>query len=136
MLALLFTRFSRPADEDEERANVEREGTLGDDLGDLLAALRRPFRRGPRQASSQYAIRRLYAEVLGRAEADGLVRAPGTTPSQFAPVLGARYGSDIVSGITDAFVASRYGSQDIAEDRVRQLNDQWRRASQGPTFST
>jgi uncharacterized integral membrane protein len=135
LLALLFARFRRPADEYEERANIDREGTLGDDLGDLFAALRRPFRRGPRQPSSHYPIRRLYAEVLGRAEADGLVRAPGTTPSQFASVLGARYGSEFSSDITDAFVASRYGSKDISDDRVRQLSDQWRRASQGPTFS-
>jgi hypothetical protein len=130
LLALLFSRFRRGKDGDDSGDEVDHEGGLGDDLAELFGLLKRPFRRASRTPSSSHAIRRLYTEMLDRAAADGIVRAPGTTPSQFVPVLGERYGEDLTRRVTDAFVASRYGSVHIPEDRVRQLSEQWRLASQ------
>lgn len=130
LLALIFGRFRRKDDDDDDGDVTEREGGLGEDFGDLLAMLRRPFRRTPRSPGSAYAIRRLYTEMLYRAAADGFERAPGATPSQFESTLAARYGSDLSAGVTSAFVASRYGSIDISDDQVRRLNEQWRQITQ------
>jgi hypothetical protein len=129
LLALLFSRFRRQRDDEEDLDDVDHEGGLGDDLADLFALLKRPFRRAPRPPSSSVAIRRLYKDMLDAAAAQGIERAPGTTPSQFVPALSARYGEEFTSAVTDAFVASRYGSLQVPDERVRQLNEQWQQAS-------
>jgi hypothetical protein len=109
----------------EQRRSVERESTLAQDLGEVLGNLARRFRRAPRTAST-VAIRRLYHQMLARAEADGLTRPPGATPLAFARSLDARYASAVPSEISSAFVRSRYGLADIDAGTVSQLREQWR----------
>jgi hypothetical protein len=130
LLAMLFSRMRRGRRDEDESDETEHEGGLKEDLAELFGMLKRPFRRAPRQPSSAIAIRRLYNEMLDRAAMEGVTRAPGTTPSQFAATLGSRYGDELATGVTDAFVASRYGSIEISEERVHRLNQDWQRVSQ------
>jgi|CXWL01.1.fsa_nt_gi hypothetical protein len=126
VLALLFRRFAlRKKDPLEERTDVEAESSLRDDIGDLLGAFGRRFRRSPRLPASAVAIRRLYGEMLDRAAADGLLRPPAATPLRFAPTLDRQFASDVPSRITDAFTASRYGAREIDDALVRDLRQEW-----------
>ncbi len=126
-LALIFYRLRHSPDDDEDDpTETERDGSLRNDLADLLAGLGQRFRRGSREGDSAFPIRRLYAEMLGAAANDGLERPVSATPAQFAPILEQRYDSSLPSDITNAFIASRYGGHDITEMRVRELESQWR----------
>ena len=126
MLALLFRRFAiRKKDPLEERTDVEAESSLRDDIGDLLGAFGRRFRRSPRLPESGVAIRRLYGEMLDRAAAEGFERPPAATPLRFAPTLDRQFASDVPSRITDAFTASRYGARENDGALVRDLRQQW-----------
>jgi hypothetical protein len=125
LIALLFRRFSRPPDEGDSRTDIERDGTLADDLGDLLGALGRRFRRSSRPAPSAIAIRRLYARVLDHAAAGGLVRPAHATPGGFAPRLDARYGSPVPGRISELFASSRYGAHEIDDAVVGRLALEW-----------
>jgi hypothetical protein len=64
--------------------------------------------------------------MLAHAESDGLARPPAATPLRFAPRLDARYGSDVPSAISRAFVTSRYGLAEVDVHTVRDLRAQWR----------
>ncbi len=124
---LLFRRFAKQREQaDERRERVEAESSLGDDLGAVLDALARRFRRGPHRTQSQIAVRRLYHEMLEQAADEGLDRPPPATPLQFARRLDAHYASDVPSAITDAFAASRYGARDVDELAVSGLRARWR----------
>ena len=126
----MFRRFTkrkrRPI---EKREQIEAESLLAEDLGAMLGALARRFRRSPRRTASAIAIRRLYGEVLDRAAADGLERPASATPLQFAPALDAHFASDAPSAISDAFAASRYGAHEPPEALVRSLRERWREGS-------
>ncbi len=111
----------------EQRRAVERDSMLAEDIGALLDGIARRFRRpGPPRSSVE--IRRLYHEMLARAEDDGLRRSPAATPHRFAPGLDARYASSAPSAISDAFVRSRYGLADIDAAVVRDLRAGWQSA--------
>ncbi len=127
-LWFMFRRFTkrkpRPI---EKREQIEGESLLGEDLGAMFGALASRFRRSPRRPASAIAIRRLYSDLIDRAAADGLDRAPSATPSHFAPSLDAHFASDAPSAITDAFAASRYGRHEPEDAEVRALRERWRR---------
>lgn len=124
---LLFRRFAKQKEQaGERRERVEAASSLGDDLGAMLDALARRFRRGPHRTQSQIAVRRLYHEMLEQAANEGLERPPPATPLQFAMRLDAHYASDVPSAITDAFAASRYGARDIDAAAVGGLRARWR----------
>ncbi|MDP9237750.1 MAG: DUF4129 domain-containing protein [Chloroflexota bacterium] len=108
----------------EQRRGVERDSLLGEDLAALFDGIARRLRRTASPRSS-VEVRRLYHEMLARAEADGLARPPSATPLQFAPDLDSRYGSEVPSSISRAFVASRYGLVDFDERVVRDLRARW-----------
>lgn len=129
-LWLLFKRLMTPKPRDRDRRErVDGESLLVEDLGALFDRFRR-FRRSPRAPQSSVAVRRLYREMLDRAEADGLPRPAPATPLEFAPTLTARYGSGAVRAITDAFDDSRYGNHDVSESTVRELRERWKRVQQ------
>jgi hypothetical protein len=115
----------------EQRRSVERDSMLGEDLAALLSGVARRFRR-THSAQSSVEVRRLYHEMLARAERDGLARPPGATPHQFAPSLDARYASDAPSAISAAFAASRYGAVAVPERAVRDLRARWHAAATLP----
>jgi hypothetical protein len=122
----------------EQRRAVERDSMLAEDIGALLDGIARRIRRSnaPRSAVE---IRRLYQQMLARAETDGLPRPPAATPLRFAPQLDARYRSDVPSAISHAFVTSRYGLGEVDADTVRHLRAQWlsllRTAADAPPHS-
>jgi hypothetical protein len=127
LIALAFRRFARRKPRTgETHAAIERDRTLSDELGDLLAGLRGRFPH--RQPSSAVAVRRLYAHMLDHAAALGLERPPSATPLQFAPALDQRYASDAPSAITEAFIRSRYAATDIETGEVHDLERRWREA--------
>jgi hypothetical protein len=122
---LLFRRFAKPKDQtNERRERVEPDSSLADDLGDLLDALARRFRRGSKP-NTTVAVRRLYFDMLEGGATAGLERPPAATPLQFAPSLDAHYASDVPSAITQAFVDSRYGAHEFDEDSVNTLRRRW-----------
>lgn len=125
LIALAFRRLARRKPTSAEtRTALDRDRTLGDELGDLLAGLRGRFGRRP--SPSAVAVRRLYASMLDHAAAAGLDRPPSSTPLQFAPNLDQRYASDAPSAITDAFIRSRYAGGDITREEVAALDRRWR----------
>jgi hypothetical protein len=109
----------------ETRRAVERDSMLAEDIGALIDGIARRFRRSGAPRSS-IEIRRLYHQMLAHAESDGLARPPAATPLRFAPRLDARYGSDVPSAISRAFVTSRYGLAEVDVHTVRDLRAQWR----------
>jgi hypothetical protein len=130
VLLLLWRSFRsyirrRSVDPREHRESVEPGLSLASDLASMLGALGRRFRRGER-APNAVAIRRLYFDVLSRAEEDGLERPPSATPLQFAPALDAHFASRAPSEISEAFVESRYAERTVANDVVQQLRARWR----------
>jgi hypothetical protein len=126
ILWFAFQRFARPRKRDprERRETVEPASSLVDDLGDLLGALARRFRRSPR-ARTAVQIRRLYFDMLDAASMRGLERPASATPLQFAPSLDAHFASDVPSSISRAFAASRYGEVAIDAEIVRELEHSW-----------
>jgi hypothetical protein len=108
----------------EQRRSVERHSLLGEDLAALFDNVTRRLRQKASTRSS-IEVRRLYHNMLARAEADGVPRPPATTPLQFAPTLDAHYRSDLPSAISQAFVRSRYGLIDFDPPAVRELHRQW-----------
>jgi hypothetical protein len=126
-----FRRFARKReDERERREDIEPASTLLGDLGDMIGALARRFRRGPRPQSAVQ-IRRLYFEMLDAAAARGLERPSAATPLQFAPALDAHFASAVPSSISRAFAASRYGEVPIDPAEVGQLRTSWDRIHRG-----
>jgi hypothetical protein len=131
MVAVWFVlrRVRRRKEEGSQREPVERDSALADDARELFDALLRRFRRTPGARASAVPIRRLYGEMLARAEADGVARQPSATPAEFAPALDARSQSDAPTAITGAFVASRYGGRDADADSVARLRQAWEDAA-------
>jgi len=130
VLLLLWQSFRRymrrrGVDPREQREDVAPASSLAGDLGAMLGALGRRFRRDER-APNAVAIRRLYYDVLSRAEHDGISMPPSATPTQFAPTLDAHFASRSPSEISDAFVESRYAERAVDDDVVRRLRQQWR----------
>lgn len=127
LLYRAFRRYMRRGKHDprEVREDIEPGSSLTADLGAMLGALGRRFRRGG-DAGSAVAIRRLYFEMLDAAERRGLERGDAQTPLQFAPALDARFGSDVPSEISAVFVESRYGERAVDDERVRRLRERWR----------
>jgi hypothetical protein len=124
-LWLLFRRFAKPKDQsNERRERVDPDSSLADDLGGLLGAFTRRFRRGSR-ADTTVAVRRLYFDMLEHGATAGLDRPPAATPLQFAPRLDAHYASDVPTAITRAFVDSRYGAHEFDADAVDVLRARW-----------
>ena len=107
------------------RESIEAESSLAADLGDLLGAIGRRFRRSPRPQQAVQ-IRRLYFEMLDAAESRGLSRPAAATPLQFAPSLDAHFGSAVPSSISRAFAASRYGELAIDAEEVREVREGWK----------
>lgn len=123
---IAMSRYGRrKTDVAEQRRIAERGNTLSEDLGTLLDSIARRFRRTGATPSS-IAIRRLYHEMLARAEADGLPRPLSATPLQFASQLDARYHSKVPSAISRAFITSRYGLAEVDIDTVSEFRARWR----------
>lgn len=113
----------RPDLRGDRHERVEGSSLRGD-LSEIVASL---ASRLPRRAGrSAVPIRRLYAEVLHDAEAEGYARPPAATPGRFAAELDRRYATDVPSRIAAAFERSRYGGQTIPESEVDQLRRAWR----------
>lgn len=122
---LLMRRFARrKPGVTEQRRVVEHDSMLGEDLAALFDGIGRRFRRTG-HVRSAVDVRRLYHEMLSRAEDDGIGRPLSKTPLQFAPELDAHYSSDVPSSISRAFVASRYGLVPFDERVVRELRERW-----------
>lgn len=126
--ASLRRRVRRAAGPPDVREQVEREGTVRDDMAMLWADLARRFRRPPPAPAAAAGVRRLYHEMLADAAADGLPRPQAATPLQFAPELGARYGEPAPSEISAAFSVSRYGQVELDDGDVESLRAAWQRA--------
>lgn len=119
----------------EQRRAVERDSMLAEDIGGLIDGIARRFRRSGATRSS-VEIRRLYYQMLTRAETDGLSRPPAATPLRFAPQLDVRYGSPVPSAISRAFVTSRYGLVEVDAETVRDLRAQWQSVLRGAPNSS
>jgi hypothetical protein len=129
-----FRRYTRSRRHDprEVREDIEPGSSLASDLGAMLGALGRRFRRGEARSASAVAIRRLYFDMIDAAARRGLERKDAQTPSQFAPALDAQFASSVPSEISAAFVESRYGERAVDDERVRRLREQWRAVAEGP----
>ena len=130
-LLVLWRAFQRmlmrvTVEDRDRREDVEAASSLGADLGAILGALGRRIRR-PGRATTSVPIRRLYFDLMDRAGARGVERAPSQTPLQLAPMLDAAFASDVPSAITTAFIESRYGERTIDETAVRRLRERFER---------
>jgi hypothetical protein len=98
-------------------------GALSEDLG----ALRALFRRRPAGAPDlpDVAVRRLYLEVLGRAERAGQPRSPAETPEEFAPRLQQAFHTPLTDEITAAYEQARYAGRDPDPRLVADLERRW-----------
>ena len=122
-LALLFQRFQRREEPEEEKESVYTEGRFGADLGNLLGSMFR--RRGSSRAALNEPVRRLYFEMLAAAERRGVARQPNDTPLDLAPRLETTFRSQTPVEITVLFDDVRYGEREAPEDEVRRLRGQW-----------
>jgi hypothetical protein len=127
VLWFAFRRFvRRPKKDGRDRYDdIEPESSLAADIGAMLGAFGRRFRR-ERAPQSAVAIRRLYGEMLEDAAARGVARPPSATPLAFAPAIEAQYASPLPAEITRAFIESRYGERPVDRSRVDELRAQWR----------
>jgi len=75
-------------------------------------------------------VRRLYAQMLHRAEGRGLPRAAAGTPQEFCRKLEGRWpaASGDFAAMTDAYMLRRYGDIAIAEELIEVLKKRWRHA--------
>ena len=139
ILWFVFRRFTRRSeDETEVREEVEHEagGALGDLRSLFSGALDRLRGRGG-GLRGRDALGRLYLSVLRRAEAQGLPRAPSTTPLEFAPRLEEHFGSPVPGTISQAYAEARYGRRPPPPEEVDDLHSRWeelgRDAPEAPT---
>ncbi len=110
----------------EADAMSARAGGLREDASDLLRALFRRQRHPGADADS--AARRLYREVLERAEGAGQVRRTGETPDEFAPRLQEAFHTDVTDEITAAFEQARYAGREPDPRAIAELEARWRAA--------
>jgi hypothetical protein len=135
--ALAFAIFSRLGRRQRERGELREsiwhEGSLFEDVGDLLGKLfaqrRRRSTQPPDLAADLLAVRRLYLEVLERAEDRGLERPPAKTPLEFAPPLAEHFGSMAPGKVSRAFARARYGLKSVPSAELEQLRRKWREAN-------
>jgi hypothetical protein len=115
---VLFWVFHRLERDDEivtsERERVITRAALGADLSALIGAVLGRFHRGASKPQPDLSrrllhLRRLYLEMLGRAERRGLTRPEGTTPLEFGPILDEHFNSDFPETLSARFSAGRYG---------------------------
>jgi hypothetical protein len=140
ILWFVFRRFTRRSeDETEVREEVAHEagGPLGDLRSLFSGALDRLRGRGGGGLRGRDALGRLYLSVLRRAEAQGLTRAPSTTPLEFAPRLEEHFGSPLPGTISQAYAEARYGRRPPRSEEVEGLQSRWeelgRDAPEAPT---
>jgi hypothetical protein len=127
----LFRRYSQSRRKtDGERESVFDRGSIGEDMNAMLNALLGRFRRDRstrKDIGGELApIRRLYLEVLDKAEDDGLSRRAAATPREFATPLVSHFRNDAPAEISEAFAAARYGRQYPSRAAVRTLSAAWR----------
>lgn len=115
-----FRRYIRRRRDDPNETREDIEPAAAAPRGSMFGAIGRRFRGGGRESTS-VAVRKLYFEMLDVARERGLERPPWATPLQFAGALDANFGSSVGSEISAAFVESRYGEREVADDRVREL---------------
>ncbi len=128
---LIFSRLGRGRrDRAELRESVWHEGSLFEDVGDLLGKLfARKVRRAvptPNLSPDLLAVRRLYLDVLERAEDRGLERPPAKTPLEFAPPLSEHFHSTIPDRVSRAFTRARYGLKTTPASDIERLRKEWR----------
>ncbi|HEX8990278.1 MAG TPA: DUF4129 domain-containing protein [Anaerolineales bacterium] len=92
-----------------------------------VAAARRRL-LGPTYPSDP--VRRLYAQMLHRAETQGLPRAVAATPQEFCRRLEGRWpaASSDFATMTEAYVLRRYGDMTVGDDQIQTLKQHWKRA--------
>lgn len=114
---------------DSLRESIYEEGGLADDFNAMLKALFGRFRRRveepPDLPEDILSIRRLYLQMLRRAEEDGLVRPPAATPHEFVPTLVEHFKSAAPEAISNAFAAARYGRHPPSRAELEQLRRAW-----------
>ena len=132
VLWFAFRRFvrRRTTDDRERHDDIEPDSSLAADIGAMLGAFGRRFRRD-REPESAVAIRRLYGEMLDDVAAHGIARPPSATPLQFLPAIEVQYASALPREITDAFVESRYGERAVDAARADDLRRRWRELRAG-----
>lgn len=120
---VLFQRYRRLAEPDEQKESVYQEGRLTTDLGNLLGSV---FgrRRGGRVARVTEPARRLYFDMLAAAERRGVTRAPVDTPLELAPRLEVTFRSETPAEITGLFDDVRYGGLEPSAEEVQRLRAQ------------
>jgi hypothetical protein len=74
-------------------------------------------------------VRRVYVQMLRRAEASGVRREPGATPFEFQRRLVAVWpdGSAAFSALTQAYVVRRYRETSLDDIELATLREQWHR---------
>jgi hypothetical protein len=127
LLLWVFHRLER----DEETAPNERErvdtrASLGADLNSLFNAILGRFHRAQNRSQPDLSrkllqLRRLYLEMLGRAEKHGLRRPEGSTPLEFGPVLEEHFRSDLPESLSAQFSAGRYGRVEPSDQELEDL---------------
>jgi hypothetical protein len=112
------------------RESVWHEGSFFEDVGDLLGKLfaRKGRRTAPTPDLSPelLEVRRLYLEVLERAEDRGLERPPAKTPLEFAPPLSQHFHSTMPDRVSRAFTRARYGLKAMPSSEIERLRKEWR----------
>lgn len=120
-------------DRSEVRESVWHEGSLFEDMGDLLGQLfgrrRRRAVQPPELAADLLAVRRLYLDVLESAEDRGLERPQAKTPLEFAPPLAEHFHSGTPREVTRAFTRARYGLKGLPPEELERLRKAWRETS-------
>lgn len=126
LVVVLFRRFgARPAAADEERDSLWSEANVLDDLKGAWRNLRDRFRRSAGAGQGDFALARLYFDVLADAERRGNVRPIARTPLQFAAILRSQYSSDIPAEISERFSRLRYGGADSPQADFVRLEQAW-----------
>ncbi len=131
VLALaIFARVRRRLSERPEwRESVWHEGSLKDDLGNLLGRLLSSRRRrspaDPDLPPDVLAVRRLYLGILRRAADGGLERPPAQTPLEFAAPLAEHFRSPLAGEVSLAFARARYGLKGLSPEEIRRLRKAW-----------
>jgi hypothetical protein len=74
-------------------------------------------------------VRRLYAQMLRRAQAAGVPRPPFSTPGEFQLSMATRWpaGSADFAALTEAYVLRRYGEVSFDDRQVQELTERWHR---------
>jgi Domain of unknown function (DUF4129) len=126
-LALLFNRFRRVVQPQEQKESTYQEGRLGADLSNLVSSLLGRFRPAFSTGRALDPARRLYFDMLNAAANRGVERRPTDTPLDIAPRLSQTFAAQTPSEITGVFDDVRYGHLPVPPDEVRRLREEWDR---------